>query len=97
MSWSPVMRFSDLAGPLECPSGTQQNECAALVWPSLCIQLGICDTDDPDAGPDGPPINSGDGFWGGCCNTSSRAADAPLALLVLGLGMLPFWRRRRRR
>ncbi len=86
-SWEPIMRFADIAGPLECGAATvQSTSCARIQWPSLCEQLGLC-------GEDGilmqPPKKSGG------CGISARGA-APMwlfgaALLALGL------RRRRRR
>jgi hypothetical protein len=90
MSWTKVMRFSELAGPLDCPAGTLQDECESLVWPSLCVQLGICAA-GADAGPDG---GSGPNEPGGCCTSSNRGADAVFGLVVLALAAwIPLRRR----
>jgi hypothetical protein len=50
-SWSEVVRFADIAGPLDCPAGTtQQDTCAQVNWPSLCIMLGVCGVEDAGVG-----------------------------------------------
>lgn len=86
-SWSKVVRFVEITGPLECAAGTQQNTCEQLNWPSLCVMLGICDggadagVGDFDAGliVDPPPK---DGCFG--CQTSGRGGwGALLAVLAL--------------
>ena len=45
-SWSKVLRFSDITGPLQCPAGTQQHTCEQVNWPGLCGILGICEVAD---------------------------------------------------
>lgn len=98
-TWSKVVRFSEIAGPLECPSGTAQFECQTLTWPSLCQQLGICAPADGGPGADGSVVNVGDAGTGGgggglCgCQTSSRAGSALLWMALVALGLA---RRRRR-
>lgn len=101
-TWSEVMRFDDIQGPLECPAGTaQHDECAALTWPGLCDMLGICNEDgNADAGVNAASdggVNPGGGGGGGCCRVGGASAGdlVPALFAVLGL----FWvtRRRRRR
>jgi len=100
--WDKVVRFCEIASPLECPAQTKQNECAALVWPSLAEQLGIGQCADnvdgercapvftPDAGP--AAADAGQGGGGGCgCSSSPRPAST-LALLLFAL--LPWLRRK---
>ncbi|HTM19021.1 MAG TPA: hypothetical protein VL172_00880 [Kofleriaceae bacterium] len=93
-SWTKVMRFADMAGPLECaPGGVQYDICQSQVWPTLCVDFGVCVA--ADAGPiddAGPPDDAGDGGGGdGCC----RAGGPGHALLALVL--IPFLLPRRRR
>lgn len=94
-TWEKVYRFSETAGPLECPDGTEQAECAALTWPGLCVMFGICQS--PDAGASGEDAGMGSGGGGdGCCRVSggggTDASWVPGLLLVLfGLA----WQRRR--
>lgn len=84
-SWQKVFRFSDIAGPLECPESSPQHECAAFDWPPLCVQLGICSA--TDAGPDGDGGTKVDEPTTCGCN----ASGAVLGVLVL----LPWVRLRR--
>jgi photosystem II stability/assembly factor-like uncharacterized protein len=75
-AWSKVYRFSETAGPLECPAGTEQATCAVENWPGLCNFFGICQTPDaaPPAQDDGTGDSDGDGGpEGGCC----RVGDSP--------------------
>lgn len=102
--WDKVMRFCEISGPLECPSGTAQNDCGQLVWPSLAEQLGIGScaegTDEercgpvftPDAGPEAPDAGTGGGGGGCGCSASPRGVGA---LPLLFFALIP-WRRKRR-
>jgi photosystem II stability/assembly factor-like uncharacterized protein len=90
-SWEKVYRFSETAGPLECESGTEQAECAALTWPGLCEMFGIC-VRGPDAGP--PPEMSD----GGCCSVESGSdTDWIPGVLVVLVALAWGGVRRRRR
>ncbi len=95
-SWDKVMRFIDIAGPLDCPAETQQDSCETLRWPSLCLMFGIC-TDGGDAGAVGPDASvaiidpSEDGGCFGC--QSSGLGGLTSIVLVLGLYVLLFRRR----
>jgi hypothetical protein len=84
-TWEKVFRFAELSGPVSCPETSPQFECAAFDWPSLCIQLGICNAgDEPIVDPPEEPK--------GCLGCSS--AGTTLGLVFL----LPWaWRRRRDR
>lgn len=95
-TWTKVYRFSETVGPLECPAGTAQAECAAVDWPALCETLGICDPPDaggsglPDDGDDTADAGDDDGDGGGgCCKVAGGRVDAGwvagLALVLFGL------------
>jgi uncharacterized protein (TIGR03382 family) len=95
-TWTKVVRFSELAGPLECPQGTKQHECETLIWPSVCQQLGICAVADAGPGADSGHVNLGDagtgGGGGGVCGCQSSSSSTPL-VLALALFVL-VWSRR---
>jgi hypothetical protein len=74
-SWDKVLRFADIAGPLDCPEGTPQHEvCEVTRWCGQAEAFGI---EDPaceragdaappsDAGPPAPPDDGCNGC-GGC-------------------------------
>jgi photosystem II stability/assembly factor-like uncharacterized protein len=82
-TWDKVVRFSEIAGPLSCPQESPQFECAALDWPPLCTQFGICT--ESDAGVSEPEPE-------GCLGCNSSGAAALGLLIVLPLA---FNRRRR--
>jgi len=91
-TWSKIVRFSELAGPLSCPVESPQFECSALDWPSLCVQLGICDTVDAGGSANDAGEGEDDGGKGGGCFGCSSGTSG-LALIVV----LPIlWRRRKR-
>ncbi len=86
-TWQTAARFSALDAK-QCPTGTPQEQCEALNWPSLCINLGVCTSDD--AGPDaGITKHSSDGW----CSTSARPGELLFVLVVLAA---TFGLRRRR-
>ena len=86
-SWEKLFRFSEIAGPLSCPETSPQYECAAIDWPPLCVQLGICSA-TPDAGLDAGEVAPPKGNCLGC----NAGGGLALGLIVL----LPWARRRRR-
>jgi photosystem II stability/assembly factor-like uncharacterized protein len=73
-SWTPVFRFQQIAGPLDCPAGTAEHDVCAPMWPTLADMFGIISGGAPDAGT-APPKKSGCG-----CSV------APLLILPLRLG-----------
>jgi MYXO-CTERM domain-containing protein len=85
-SWSQVLRFVEIKGPLSCPTGTvQRDTCEALQWPPLREQFGI----PPGGGVDaaGPPRDSS-----GCCGAGNGSGPlAPALVVIVGV----FARRRR--
>ena len=99
-TWSEVMRFTDIQGPLDCPTGTtQHDECAALTWPGLCDSLAICNQ-GTDAGANADTdggVNPGGGGGGGCCRVGGASASDVLPALFAVLGLLWVTRKRRRR
>jgi hypothetical protein len=88
VTWTPVLRYEDIQGPLDCPAGTIQrdhcvyNDPPPRVWCIIRSQLGIvADPTDPQCPlPDGmtmmPPPK-------GCCDSGGRRGDLGLALIVL--------------
>jgi hypothetical protein len=101
-TWTPVIRFDDIVGPLECDSETVQYTCAQDVWPGQCTTLGICEAGDagvtdgdggtnvgPDAG-DGKDDN--DDSCLGC--QQGNKGGLPFFLTALALYLLVFRRRR---
>lgn len=104
-TWTPVLRFQDLQGPVDCPAGTlQRDRCQGdgtplAQWCALRAQFGI--TGNPTscaAVVDGPPP---DGTTvtppkPGCCESSAGGSPGSLAVGAL-VGMLVLRRRRRAR
>jgi hypothetical protein len=83
LSWTKTFRFSELAGPLECPAGTGEHDLCAPMWPTLASQFGAVGVGSAiDAGTVGGKSKDGCG-----CGVS------PALLLVL----VQPWRGRRSR
>lgn len=97
-TWTGVLKFQDIAAPVDCPAGTPQHDsCQANVWCGLVQNLGITSTaitcaqpSQPDANIVHPPAKKA-----GCCDTSG--GGAPGALFVSALIGLVLIRPRRRR
>ncbi len=97
-TWTPVLKFQNIAGPIACPVGTlQRSICVddAQRWCMMRRQFGI--VADPTACPslvDGPlddaAIEMPPARTGGCCDTNREPSFA-LVWLVAVLG----WHRRR--
>ncbi|MBV8757380.1 MAG: hypothetical protein JO257_08905 [Deltaproteobacteria bacterium] len=102
-TWTGVLKYQDIQGPVMCAAGTPQHDtCAQMNWCGLRMQLGItatggidCSAVGVDGAPDGgsgthvPPTTPPKG----CCDTGVGSAP-PLAMgLVVGVGLL---RRRRK-
>lgn len=104
ITWSPVLRYADIAGPVDCAPGTpQRDQCAESymgkpsVWCCLEQQLGIASSFDctgarscDPQGDSGLPVNPGSE---GCCSTGSSGAG----FLLLGCGTAALWWRRPKR
>lgn len=92
-AWDPVLRFSQIVGPLACEPGTVQfDTCAALLWPSLADQFGISAA---DAGPVNPDAGPGKKDPKGCFGCSTSRPDAGWLALIAALGAIAWSRRRR--
>jgi photosystem II stability/assembly factor-like uncharacterized protein len=103
-TWEKVYRVSETTGPLECPQGGEQAECAVSLWPGLCMMFGICTASDAgspaqDAGREVEPRSDG-----GCCRVSGdgdRDGSFDGGWVVTVVGVVGVWlamsRRRRRR
>jgi hypothetical protein len=95
MSWSPVMKYQDIAGPVDCAAPTlQKTACIDTTWCGLESQLGITSTVINCAVPTEavdithkPPK--------GCCDTGDGVGPLTLALGVV-VGILVGRPRRRR-
>mgnify|MGYP003650930710 CR=1 FL=1 len=101
-TWTPLIRFDDIVGPLECGSETVQFTCAEEQWPAQCTTLGICEAGD--AGPNaadgggnvGPDAGDGDGDDDDSCLGCQQGnkGGLPFFLTALALYLLVFRRRR---
>ncbi len=98
-SWTPRLRFADIAGPIACAIGTlQKDECEGLLWCGIKEQLGVTSeaidcTSAVDAGVDADTVNPP---GKSCCDTGGGPPTVETGLVLLGL-VVPGWRRRRRR
>ena len=96
--WTKVLRYQDIAGPVECPdaqfgSNAQQDVCVDQMWCMLKTTLLITSTAvdcalPADAAPvDAPPVTSGGGGGGGggggCCDGGGGDAPAVLAVALV--------------
>jgi MYXO-CTERM domain-containing protein len=107
-TWTGVLRYQDITGPVDCAAGTVQHDtCAGMNWCGVVAQLGITSTvidcsavgidGAPDAGGSGGSGSGGGGGGGGdkkgCCDTGPGSAP-PLAMGLLVAGSLLLRRRR---
>lgn len=76
-AWTKVFRFVELAGPVECPTGTPRHDTCGAQWPSLQQQFGSTGPTACNAPP--PPKTTG-----GCAMrathppaSSVRSASSP--------------------
>jgi MYXO-CTERM domain-containing protein len=93
VTWTPVLKYQEIAAPVTCAAGTQQQDvCQAMTWCPLETQLGITSTVLPcpslvDAGlvvdPKAPA---------GCCDAGEVP---PAGLVIAGLVGIVLLRRRR--
>ncbi|CAN5283249.1 hypothetical protein BH11MYX1_BH11MYX1_09590 [soil metagenome] len=96
VTFGKVWRFVELAGPLKCPSGTDEyTMCDQGQWQGLKAQFGASGptcgahivADSPVSGGDPAPKS------GGCCDSTPAPAGA--MWLLIGAGYLVTRRRRR--
>lgn len=96
-TWNKVFRFAELAGPVECPTGTRQYDTCGSRWPSLQAQFGAtgptaCNAPPtPDAAPP-PPKKTG-----GCCDAGNASSGKLGALGLTAVMCCAQVLRRRRR
>ena len=97
VTWTPVLRYQDIQGPLDCPAGTlQHDQCVYTdppprAWCLIRDQLGIAsDPTDPACPSADGPIKKP----GGCCNAG---ADLGGQLALIGVTAVVLGRSRRRR
>ena len=98
VTWTPVLTFAQINGPVMCPSTTvQYQSCQVSLWCGLVAQYGITSTTidcspTPDAGPvDAMPVTPPGGK--GCCDVNNEPVGAVMMSLVT-LGLLVLRRRR---
>jgi len=93
-TWSGVLKYQDIAGPVMCAAGTpQQDMCVKTNWCGLQMQLGITATPIDCSAPmvDAPPdAGSGSGTPPpkGCCDTGSGNAPPVLIGLLVAVTLL---------
>lgn len=102
-TWDKVMRFCEIAGPLECPSGTVQfDTCESLRWPDMVqnFDIGMCSVGDADAGASdtdasSADVDAGDSPPSKSCTDCSGSSSPASVLIVLALVWLATRRRQR--
>jgi hypothetical protein len=90
-TWTGVLSYADIKGPVSCPAGTPQHDmCSAQTWCGLVPQLGItsspinCAALNPEVPADAPVTVKPPGK--GCCDTgASGASSGVLFVLVTAL------------
>ncbi|HTR52308.1 MAG TPA: hypothetical protein VMJ10_16455 [Kofleriaceae bacterium] len=98
-TWTGLLRFQDILGPVTCPAGTVEHDtCVAdLVsgWCGVKLQLGITSTEVscPDANSEGGADNTAPPKKTGCCDANG-GPGVPALLAGLVGGMLLLRRRR---
>ena len=92
-TWDKVFRFVELAGPVECATGTPEHDTCGGQWPALQAQFGAtgptCNAPPADDTP--VPKRSG-----GCCDAGATTAGGLGAIGALALGCAALLLRRRR-
>jgi len=69
-TWSEMLRFQELEGPLACPESSPVTSVCGILWPTVMQQIVL--SERADAGPrdaalaDAGPGASGGGGCGGC-------------------------------
>lgn len=100
-TWTKVLRYQDLDGPVACPPGTLQRDLCVdeqpSIWCGLRDQFGIaanptsCPLLFDDPAPDGPSTPPEKG----CCQTGHAATPSPMAMaMAIAVGLLLVRRRR---
>lgn len=87
--WQKLMRFVEIAGPLECPAGTPGKDVCEPLWfgqGGLQQQFGTtgpkCTAQSVDDVPKKPATS------GGCCDTGNGGASGSIVLAALALSRL---------
>jgi len=95
-TFGKVWRFVEMAGPLKCPSGTDEyTMCDQAQWDGLKAQFAATGpTCGANIAVDSPVVSGGDPApkSGGCCDSTS--APAGVMWMVIGAGYLVTRRRR---
>jgi photosystem II stability/assembly factor-like uncharacterized protein len=101
LSWSKVMRFCEIDGPLECPAGSQHETLCAPLWPAMADQFGIpCAIDAGpmvDAGPRPDAGHHDESPSCGCRLGRGGSVGGAVTLGLAAAAWLLIRRRRRRR
>jgi len=102
-SWTPALKYADLAGPTRCEVGTvQHDDCEAALWCGLRENLGITSAEITCGGDgDGGLVDAGIDATGtgegkpGCCSTTEGPGGAAGASTLALVGLAAITRRRR--
>lgn len=95
-TWTPVLKFQNIAGPIECAPGTTQRDTCVdntMRWCAMRRQFGI--VADPTAcpslvdGPLGDAMNVTPPTPGGCCDANATPSIALVWLVVIALRRRP--------
>ncbi len=109
---APTLGYPAVAGPAECPAGTQGFDTCMELWPLVAGQLGLSDDDDSAGGDDddesddddtdtsvhdaGTGEPGGDGGIGGCCGSGDNSGSPNSVWVPLVFGLALSGRRRPR-
>jgi len=100
-TWHELLRFAELAGPLDCPAGTMEQSTCGSLWPSVQQQFGAtgpaaaCPRQPPL--PDPPPDPPGARPASRGCGGAGAPLAGQLGALALVGGICGTVRLRRRR
>lgn len=88
-TFTPLIRLHEIAGPLECPAGTQTQDVCPAIWPAQQAEFPKPSSDGgtgTDGGTTEPPPPNG-------CGCGTSGASLSFGVLVFALALL--WRGRR--
>ncbi len=90
-TWTPVLKFTDIAAPVACPTGTVQKDVCEPTWCGMAKQMGFTSTaidcSSPVPIPPLPDAQSGPApkISAGCCDTGGDQRGAIVLVLLVGL------------
>jgi hypothetical protein len=99
-TWSGVLKYQDIAGPVMCAAGTVQHDTCVVgmpgtvSWCGVKAQLGITSTEIDCSPPEATAADMTGPRKKGCCDTGG--AGAPAAMLAGAVAVILIRRRRSR-